>query len=234
MKQLHDIQIQILKNLLFSASLKYSQLKPNKELENNKFNFHLNRLIDCGYITKRNQYYELTNTGKEYANRIGTDTHLRLQGKISVVVIITRNKDTQTLIYTRLKHPFYGCQGHLSGKVYWGETLDDAAKRELKEETNLEGKPELFAITHEIVKDEKSLELLEDKYLYYFIVKNPKGELSFLEEGHFEWVKIKEIGSYIKKPFKSSGETKKYTKAGTEHKKGTVFFNETLTLTSYF
>jgi len=91
MKQLHDIQIQILKNLLFSASLKYSQLKPNKELENNKFNFHLNRLIDCGYITKRNQYYELTNTGKEYANRIGTDTHLRLQGKISVVVIITRN-----------------------------------------------------------------------------------------------------------------------------------------------
>ena len=138
MKQLHDIQIQILKNLLFSASLKYYQLKPNKELENNKFNFHLNRLIDCGYITKRNQYYELTNTGKEYANRIGTDTHLRLQGKISVVVIITRNKDTETLIYTRLKHPFYGCQGHLSGKVYWGETLDDAAKRELKEETNLD------------------------------------------------------------------------------------------------
>jgi hypothetical protein len=45
MKQLHPIQLKILKKLLFAPQLKYTELKPEEHIENNQLSFHLNTLI---------------------------------------------------------------------------------------------------------------------------------------------------------------------------------------------
>lgn len=117
MKQLHPLQLKILKKLLFAPQLKYTELKPEEHIENNQLSFHLNTLINMGYIKKDDQYYILTAQGKEYANRMDAgDFHIQLQAKTGVLVCATRGHgdDQEYLIYTRKKHPFFGKQGFVT------------------------------------------------------------------------------------------------------------------------
>ncbi len=207
MRQLHEIQLKILEKLLFSISLRYSQIKPDKKMENNQFQFHLNQLTEMGLVRKENGKYLLTPKGKEYANRIDEgENQLKLQAKISAWIACTRivKNKKQFLIYTRLKQPFYGCQGYLSGKVRYGENLTEAVKRELKEETNLDClKSKVIAIKHFRVFDKRTKELVEDKFMFMCLVENPKGELKGNKEGKFEWVDEDRLYDYVANPFEN-------------------------------
>jgi hypothetical protein len=114
MKQLHPLQLKMLKKLLFAPQLKYTELKPEEHIENNQLSFHLNTLITMGYIQKIDQHYVLTAQGKEYANRMDSgEHHVQLQAKVGVLVCATRGQgdNIEYLIYTRGKHPFFGKQG---------------------------------------------------------------------------------------------------------------------------
>jgi len=206
MKQLHDAQLQILKRLLFAKQLRYSELKPDAEMENNQFDFHLDKLISQDYIRKDVKYYLLTNKGKEYANRMDTDeVVVSLQSKLSAWICCTRQKDHQKqyLIYTRLKQPFYGCQGFMSGKVRYGEKILETAKRELKEETNLEGDPKIVTIRHYLVYDKITHKLVEDKFMFLCLIQQPTGQLVTNNEGKYEWVNEKDLKKYVINHFES-------------------------------
>jgi 8-oxo-dGTP pyrophosphatase MutT (NUDIX family) len=211
MKQLHPLQIKILQKLLFSQSLRYSQMKPLEDIENNKFNFHLKKLMEDTFILKEGSQYYLSDAGKEFANRIGTDIKLNFQAKVSVIIVPIRNSK-EILVHTRLKQPWYGRQGYMSGKVNLGETVYDAAKREFKEETNLEGDVGLFLIRHDVVFNKSTTELLEDKFLFCFVSRNPIGKLHFLDEGKFEWINYKDLQKYITKPYTSVKTTLEFTR----------------------
>lgn len=122
----------------------------------------------------------------------------------------------------------------MSGKVYLGESVYEAARRELKEETNLEGDPKLFLILHDTVLDKKSKKLLEDKFFFCFIVRNPIGELNFFEEGKFEWIEEKDLKTYIKKPFDSFESAFAFTKRAISMNKKHPEFEERVNLTDKF
>ena len=205
MKQLHPIQIDILKKLLFSKSLKFSEIKPNLDMDNNQFDFHLDSLIKHSYIEKKDKQYSLTNFGKEYANRIDENQNaIKQQAKIGVMLGVLRGDiQKEYLVFTRLKHPFFGCQGFITGKVTYGESIIETATREFKEETNLIGVPQLVGIKHFRVYNKISKELLEDKFMYLCRIENPTGELIGNEEGKFEWVKESELENYITTPFET-------------------------------
>lgn len=227
MKQLHNIQIQILKKLLFTPSRRYSLLKPKKDMDNNQFNFHLETLIQSGYVVKLTNEYSLTTLGKEFANRIDEkDNMIILQAKISVMLcVINGDEDKQYLIYTRLKHPFFGCQGFLTGKISYGETVIETAIRELKEETNLDGLPQLVGIKHFRVFDKNTDNLIEDKFLYFCKIQNPQGELKANNEGKFEWVRESNLKSYMTNPFVSFEDIMKYINE-VRNFKGNISFDE--------
>lgn len=213
MRQLHETQLQILKKLLFAAELRYAQIKPDPEMENNQFDFHLDQLVDGGYIAKKEKGYSLTNFGKEYANRMDTEEVLiAKQSKISAWVCCIREEKErkQYLIYTRLKQPFYGCQGFMSGKVKYGEKIIDAAKRELREETGLEGEPKIVNAKHFLVYDKETNGLVEDKFMYLCVVRNPTGELRPHVEGLYRWVDELDVKKFITNPFEPIGEFLKY------------------------
>jgi ADP-ribose pyrophosphatase YjhB (NUDIX family) len=205
MQQIHPLQLQLLRKLLFSPKLRYTDLKPLPDLENNQLSFHLNKLVEHGWVIKEDNFYLLSATGKEYANRMDTDAvKIKPQAKISVIPCTMRVIDgkVEYLIYTRLKHPFYGNQGFPSGKLAYGESLQDGVKRELLEETGLSttAEPQLFKIRHYLVHSEAK-QLLEDKIMFMFKIVNPSGELQANEEGKHEWVAADQVKNYLIRPW---------------------------------
>lgn len=201
MKQIHEIQLQILTKLIFKPDLRYSELKPSKDLENNQFDYHLDQLIANGLVAKIGNKYLLTPIGKEYASRIETEkTKVIKQAKISAWLGCIRkgNQENEYLIYSRKKHPFYGCQGFCGGKVGYGELFIEAAKRELLEETGLTGKPELALVKHYRVFNRTTKVLLEDRLMLLFVVKSPDGELKpDLSEGDYQWMAESELDKKV-------------------------------------
>lgn len=206
MKQLHEIQLAILKKLLFAERLRFSEMKPDAEMENNQFTWHLDQIVEAGYVRKDGIGYRLTDRGKEYANQMDTEQKkIMRQAKLGVMICCVRGeeKDKEYLIYTRLKHPFFGCQGFPTGKIGYGEQVMETAKRELEEETGLIGEPTLITIRHYRVFRKQTGELVEDKFLFLCAFSNPRGALQPSDEGEYAWVKESEFAKYVTNPFES-------------------------------
>lgn len=132
----HHIQRTIMKALLATPTATYSMLKP-KGIESNLFLYHVQQLIRAGLIAKDDRTYQLTVKGKQYLDRAHLDTMvIRIQPKL-VVMLAVQDDSGQFLIQERLHQPFLNMQGFLSTKLRFGETLQEAAYRELTDKSNL-------------------------------------------------------------------------------------------------
>lgn len=156
--------------------------------------FHIKKLIELGYVAKvPKEYgkYTLTRRGKEYANRMDTDAYeIEKQPKLTVDLAIEHNGEF--IVQQRQKHPFYGYYGFPTGKIRWGETMIEAAARELLEETGLTAQLRVVGIYHKLDYDTDG-ELLEDKYMCLIHGTDPKGELIAETESHKNtWMTPKE------------------------------------------
>ena len=69
----HDAQANILRHLLFLPKASFADLQKATSLSSDHFAFHIKKLVEEGYVEKREKHYRLTHKGKEYANRMDTD-----------------------------------------------------------------------------------------------------------------------------------------------------------------
>ena len=194
MKELHGVQMQILRELLYSPGARFSDLNISG-LTSDHFTYHMTKLVELGLVEKFKKGYALTPKGKEYANKMDTDTlSIERQPKTTAIVIGMRKngKRNELLIQTRQKEPYLGYKGFVSGKVRFGETIEATAKRELLEETGLEGKVKLKLVLHEHIHNDGN-ELLEDKIFYIFTAIALKGDLHNTKEGTNEWMTREEF-----------------------------------------
>lgn len=202
---MHKIQKSILKELLFKTDARFSELNV-EGLTNDHFTFHIKRLIEQGLVEKQEGgSYELTPKGKEHANRLDADSKeikIEKQAKIGGLTVAVKEKEGKTkyLIQKRLKQPFYGFHGFVTGKIKWGEKLKKGAARELKEETGLEAdKLELRGVEHKLDYSKEG-EVLEDKFFYIFKATELEGDFKEdFEGGENRWLTQREIKNLDKK-----------------------------------
>lgn len=192
---MHPAQVAILHALLFRPSAGFAELQKASGLSSDHFNFHLQKMLEQKLIVKNtSSRYHLTHSGKEYANRFDTDARVvERQPKVAVLLLV-EGDEGRLLCQQRLKQPFYGFWGRPTGKVRWGETILEAAARELKEETNLVADLKLIEIYHKIDFQTESKELLEDKIFFTVHATNAQGRLhEAFEGGRNAWMTLEEL-----------------------------------------
>lgn len=190
--EIHPVQFEILKYLLFNRASRFSKLN-TLDLPTDHFNFHLKALVETGLIEKKEEKYDLTIKGKEFANRLDTEkSGIEKQAKVSVLVVcINKNK---YLVQQRLKQPYFGYYGFFGGKIKYGDTPLETAIRELKDETGLTAKKMTLAALKHKMDYSKTGELLEDKYFFIFRTEGIKGRLiKEFEGGKNLWLTKGEI-----------------------------------------
>ncbi len=192
----HEAQMRILRHLLLNPTANFGDLTKATDLSSDHANFHIKQLVGAGFVkhvSKTYGTYELTSSGKEYANRMDTDDHvIEKQPKLSVVLDII-NSDGKHLQQERLKHPYFGYWGRPTGKIRWGETMLEAAARELMEETGLTADLQVLGFYHKLDYDPEG-NLLEDKYFCLVRGHNPTGKLLEQSDGQRnEWLSDEEF-----------------------------------------
>jgi len=193
----HTVQTSILRALLFVPHANFAELQKTTSLSSDHFTFHIKKLIGAGLVEKMDSGYMLTSHGKEYANRMDTDENeIEKQPKVSVALIVERQQGNRRefIVQQRLKQPYYGFYGRLGGKVRWGESFEEAAARELQEETGLIGKFTFSHIFHK--RDYRKLDgsLLEDKIFVIMYCNNVSGEMmEAFEGGRNFWMTQEEL-----------------------------------------
>jgi 8-oxo-dGTP pyrophosphatase MutT (NUDIX family) len=219
MDNLNPIQIKILSKLLFNPKARFRDLNQGSMTTDN-FSYHLRSLLKEGFVKKDGLTYSLTSKGKMLAGKIDTSIHkMEKQPKVSVILIphkTVRGKE-MFLIQERTKEPYFGYKGFISGKVKYGEILNETAKRELKEEAGIGGKFRFCYEIHEMVYDKLTGEQLEDKFFHILECYDLTGKISkktlegknqFVTEAEFKKMKpiyhneIDLLNWFLKKDFK--------------------------------
>ncbi len=196
--EIHPIQAEILRVLLFRPEARFAELNPTK-LPSDHFNFHVKKLLELNLIEKTaSGSYSLTIIGKEFANRFDADSQkiaIERQAKLGILVIPLQEENGAKLylVQQRLKQPYYGFYGFITGKIKWGETLEQTAQRELLEETGLLGKFRYLGLRHKMdyAADGR---LLEDKFFFAHLATGLQGQLiQEFEGGRNLWLPVNEI-----------------------------------------
>jgi predicted transcriptional regulator len=92
---IHEAQTLILRELLFRPEAGFAQLQKPTGLTGDHFNFHISRLVELGLVEKAGRgLYCLSLAGKEYANKLDTDSNtIERQPKIAVMLAIGRDNN---------------------------------------------------------------------------------------------------------------------------------------------
>ena len=112
-----------------------------------------------------------------------------------MILVIEHQLDGQAvlLLQQRQKHPYFGFWGFPGGKIRWGETIVQAAARELAEEASLQAQLTYRGVYHEHVSAAETGLMLEDKIFHVMYGTQVTGTLTpHFEGGHNAWLTLEQ------------------------------------------
>ncbi|MBU0976171.1 MAG: NUDIX domain-containing protein [Patescibacteria group bacterium] len=192
---MHKHQLKILNKLLYRDEGRFSDLK-DTALSSEHFTYHLSQLVDKGFVVKVGNLYQLTDKGKDFVGKLDEITLEEEKGpKVSVLIFVrkrTNGGSYEYLMSKRMKRPYLGKIGGITGKVRFGETFYEAAARELLEETGLKAGLKLCHVYHKVRKNRKGTPL-QDSIFLIFLGESPEGELCLSKEAELLWIEKKDL-----------------------------------------
>lgn len=178
--KLHLYQKELIQKLTLNHTMKFNELIIDG-LESEHMNYHLKRLLSLKFVTKVGENYSLTDLGKDYCNLLDDDVKfIEKQPKTSIIingVRKCRDGKVQFLMNRRLRHPYFGKVGRLTGKVRFGESLVEAAARELYEETGLKAEEYVLEEVYHKMRYRDDETFVQDVIFYIFHVRNFSGSI---------------------------------------------------------
>lgn len=138
----HDLQLHILRQLAQrTEGARYTDLRPD-EVENDRYNYHLQYLVRSGLVEKQDDSYRLSSSGKQHIIEVQP---LDLTGyrvekfKVAALAVVCREtvSGKQILYQKRASQPFAGNYEMVGGSIKKGESATSAAARRLREEADL-------------------------------------------------------------------------------------------------
>lgn len=197
--KLHKFQKEILTKLTSVSAHRFNDLLI-EGLGSEHMNYHLKKLIAFGLVTKVSEQYALTDSGKDYVNSLDDETQeVEKQPKITVIIHGVRknlNGEIEYLLNRRLEQPYFGKVGRVGGKVRFGETFEEAAKRELYEETGLEAKNLVLEKIYRKMRKREDGKFVQDVVFLIYFVTGFYGTL--IEKTKYQdnfWITNKELYS---------------------------------------
>lgn len=176
--KLHYFQKELIRKLVVNERLRFNQLLVDG-LESEHMNYHLKQLIEFGLVTKQRHSYTLSDSGKDYSNLMDDEMQtVEKQPKTSVIirgVRLNEQGEIEHLLCRRLRHPYFGKVGRLTGKVRFGETMQKAVARELYEETGLYAKNYILENVYRKLRYREDGSFIQDVIFYTFLVKDFTG-----------------------------------------------------------
>ncbi|NQU78381.1 NUDIX domain-containing protein [Candidatus Woesearchaeota archaeon] len=187
----HPIQRSIILKLIHKPEMSFSDLLGDG-CESNKFAYHLGVLETKQLIQKQGGYYILSPLGKRASAFIEGDTGKKAMFPTFNHVLIVQDGD-RILAQKRLKEPFYGYWGLISGKINFGWNVEECARRDIEEECGLKaGKSELIGINQAKTYEEDNL--LHHHIMFYVRLSDISGELKHkTHKGENAWMTIEEF-----------------------------------------
>ncbi len=183
-------QNKIFRTLMHFPGSTFSDLW-DKKIESNKFTYYLKKLESEGFVEKKKAKYYLTIKGKSAATTISGETG-KEEKRPAVTLLLVAKRGEKYVLYSRFKEPYYGFCGFPGAKMKRGEEILEAAKRELKEETNLEGEGKIITVQNGMVINDG--ELFHHMVQFVVLFEEPKGELAKdNREGTYEWATKEKI-----------------------------------------
>ncbi|MFH1406271.1 MAG: NUDIX domain-containing protein [Nanoarchaeota archaeon] len=170
--------------------LKFSEIEKLSGLRSNHVSYHLEQMLKDELIEKEEDNYKLTSKAEKilpfFAHVTGKEV-----GALPVVLVAIK-RENKICLLKRKKRPYQGYWGLIGGKLKNGESIEETAVREAKEETGLDCQFEsVNSVVHERLKE-------KGHYKYSFIlflttVKTDSDKIRFSDEGKVEWFDIDKI-----------------------------------------
>lgn len=194
----HPIQKSILLKLIHKPEATFTDLLGG-ERDSNKFAYHLGKLETLEIIKKHNNRYTLSEKGKKLSAFIEGDTGKTAKFPTFNHVLIIKDKD-KILVQKRLKEPFYGYWGLISGKINYGYNIEECAKRDIKEETGLTAaKSKLIGINQAKTTEDENLAF--HHIMFYVELSDISGTLKEkTHKGENRWMTVDEFKSQHRFP----------------------------------
>lgn len=189
-KKISPIQKHILNKLKNASTLRYRELHP-QNTPNDLFNYHLQFLVDKGYVARSDSGYALSHSGiRLVADPLPPEHELVDLFKVNVITIVSRinRGKIEVLNQIRTSNPSYGKIGVMGGSMKKGESIEQAASRKLKEETGLEANFRILGCERRMLYSTGAL--FSDILFPITYADSYSGELKDTTFGNNVWVPI--------------------------------------------
>ncbi len=183
-------QEEIFKLFRNQEKLKFNQIEKSLKIRSNELSYYLSKMQSHGLIKKKKDFYVLSEEAEQFLPAFSNFSNNSLN-PLPVILVAPIWKD-KILLIKRNKRPYKNYWALIGGKMLLQETLEQTAKRLVKEKSNLKiSKITLNEISHERLFSNKKV---KNSFILFFTKAKALSEkFTFTEAGELKWFSINEI-----------------------------------------